>query len=102
VRQYAREIARDEYLQMKAELDGRVAALNDKLDAATGYVGAIDIPVGEKLVEWWEHAPIDNRRAVIAMFVERIVVMPVGKGDRSGPTPENVRIEWRAPVSRAA
>jgi len=38
----------------------------------------------------------DERRSLVALFVDKIIVQPVGRGGGPKFRPERIRISWRA------
>jgi DNA invertase Pin-like site-specific DNA recombinase len=94
----AREVAAGgvtlaEWREMRAVLDrdeGRLSAELAQLPLPAN--GDLD-PAAIR--EGWEAMTLDERRAVLAMFVERITVGPAQPGNRRFD-PERVTIEWRA------
>jgi site-specific DNA recombinase len=75
------------------ELDARIAALR-----AAAPKRRLRGASGEELQAEWDAMDLDERRAVLADHIERIVVKPVGGGKHS-IAPGSVEIHWRFPRS---
>jgi len=83
-------LTKDRYLAIRVELVERIADLGNQ-------VGPRRRPkqLPPNLREWWPTAPIGERKEIIASVVERVIIHPVGRGDRRF-NPDAVEIIWRA------
>lgn len=84
-----------EFLKLKAELEEKLAAAYSRLRTATDGAAAAALPVGADLAEWWPTAPVEQRRRIIALVVDRVEIDPVGKGDNRY-NPDATRVIWKA------
>jgi DNA invertase Pin-like site-specific DNA recombinase len=83
-RRSQREAERDALRQRLSAIDGG-RALPASLPSAAGEIGA-----------WWEGASLDDRRRLLARFVERVTVRPATARGRHAEAPEKrVRVRWR-------
>lgn len=83
-----------EFMKLKAELDEKLTAAYGRLQATSDGDIAAALPAGADLEAWWDGATVDQRRRVIGLFVDRVLIQPVGKGDNRY-RPEATEIIWR-------
>ncbi|MFH8405250.1 zinc ribbon domain-containing protein [Streptomyces sp. NPDC018019] len=59
-----------------------------------------DVPISDvtDFVAWWKTAPRASQRALIALEVSRVRVMPSGGGRHSDPH-QRIAIDWRTPAN---
>jgi hypothetical protein len=73
----------------------RIAELDDKINqvrASTPRRRLKGATLGELQAEW-EQLDLDEKRAVLTDHVDRIVVMPVGRGKHFDP--DAIKIHWK-------
>lgn len=82
-----------EFVKLRAELEEKLAAAYARLDAQTDGNLAADLPAGN-LADWWETATVEQRRRVILLVVDHVVIHPIGRGDNRY-RPEATEIIWK-------
>lgn len=87
----ADEISADEWRAARAGLDQREHSLRADLAAIPPPVASVDFSM---IREGWKAMILDERREIIGMFVERVVIHRAKIGTR-GFDPGRVAIEWR-------
>lgn len=85
-----------DFLTQKAELESRIREASAGLNH-----GAVRLPRDlpddlPGLERWWENASKDDRRALIGLLVDGVVVHPVGKNAGHAFDPSKVDIMWKA------
>ena len=91
----ARRIGRAEWIAARGQIEPRL----EENRAALRAVGAADqLPPGLATLddETWDALPFDQRRAVIKLFIERIIVDPIGNKAGNVFRPERLRVSWRS------
>jgi site-specific DNA recombinase len=86
---------RNGFVRQQRRLKVRVTELDDKINqvrASTPRRRLKGATLGELQAEW-EQLDLDEKRAVLADHVDRIVVMPVGRGKHFDPNA--IKIHWR-------
>lgn len=84
-----------EFLTQKAELESRRAEVAATIQPARRHIPGLPSDKAA-LTKWWETASKDDRRAVIALVVDHVVVHPVGKAAGHKFNPDKVEIIWKA------
>lgn len=88
--------SKSEFIAHKAELEERMADLSGRLDQAGQFVAAGRLPAGvSDLRAWWPDAAMADRRTVVALVVDRVVIKPVGRGGNRFDE-DRVDIRWKA------
>jgi site-specific DNA recombinase len=85
------------YVRQRKRIKTRITELDDKINqirASAPRRRLKGATLGELEVEW-EQLDLDEQRAVLADHVDRIVVMPVGRGKHFDPDPNIIKIQWR-------
>jgi hypothetical protein len=84
------------YVRQKRRVQGRINDLEDKIRhlRATAPRRRIRGATFEELQAEWDALDLEEQHSLLADHVERIVVMPVGRG-RHKVTAESVEIHWR-------
>lgn len=83
------------YVRQQRRIKARVVELDDKIDhvrASAPRRRLKGATLGELQAEW-EQLDLDEQRAVLADHIDRIVVMPVGRGKHFDP--DAIKIHWR-------
>ena len=83
------------YVRQRKRIKARIAELDDKINqirASAPRRRLKGATLGELRAEW-EQLDLDEQRAVLADHIERIEVMPVGRGKHFDPTA--IKIHWR-------
>jgi DNA invertase Pin-like site-specific DNA recombinase len=80
----------DTYKRLRERKDKQLADVNRQIDAlmASGGAGTRDrsgLPVGAEFRAMWRTADLAERRAILARFVDKVVVHPVGAGNQPDP-----------------
>jgi site-specific DNA recombinase len=96
------ELSRDRYIRRCID-DATFLARQEELDQriTTGEVQLAhltrrsSVDFGADLDTWWQEATIEDKRAVLRVFIDRIEVAPVGKGGRQFK-PERLTVVWSA------
>jgi hypothetical protein len=73
--------AKDEMRQLKAELEVRLEQITRKMERLDSTRILTNVPVGQKVKDLWEGADQAVQRNLIALLIERIVILPVGRDD---------------------
>jgi site-specific DNA recombinase len=73
--------AKDEMRQLKAELEIRLEQITRKMERLDSTRILTNVPVGQKVKDLWEGADQAVQRNLIALLIERIVILPVGRDD---------------------
>jgi site-specific DNA recombinase len=83
-----------EYLRQKKRLQARLAALDEEIRhvRASAPRRRLKGATLQELQTEWDHLDLDEQRALLADHIERIVVMPVGRGKHFDP--EFIEIYW--------
>ena len=93
----AQLISRAEFIRQRDLLERRIATARSRLAGNNGGRVLAGLPAEEaQLQAWWEHAPGDQRRAVIQAVVERIDIHAMGASKRHQFDPDRATIIWRA------
>jgi site-specific DNA recombinase len=83
------------YVRQRKRIKARIGELDDKIAhvrASTPRRRLKGATLGELQAEW-DQLDLDEQRAVLADHIERIVVMPVGRGKHFDP--DAIKIHWR-------
>jgi site-specific DNA recombinase len=83
------------YVRQVRRVKARIAELDDKINrvrATTPRRRLKGATLGELQAEW-EQLDLDEKRAVLTDHVDRIVVMPVGRGKHFDP--DAIKIHWK-------
>jgi site-specific DNA recombinase len=83
------------YARQRKRIKGRIAGLDEQIAhvrASTPRRRLRGATLGELQAEW-EQLDLDEQRAVLADHIDRIVVMPVGRGKHFDP--DAIKIDWR-------
>jgi hypothetical protein len=89
-------IGRAEFLRVRADLHKRITAAHAALDATTGAPVVAGLPADEPaLVAWWAAAGGDLRRALVAVFVDAVVVAPMDPKKPRRFDPDRIEVRWR-------
>jgi len=92
-----RRIGKAEFLAAREGLSSRIAAIKARLAAGADRGALQGLPaVADDLTAWWETAPGDLRRAVVAKVIERIDIRPLDPSKPRRFDPERAAITWRA------
>ena len=86
---------RNGFVRQQRRLKARIGELDDKINqvrANTPRRRLKGATLGELQAEW-EQLDLDEKRAVLADHVDRIVVMPVGRGKHFDP--DAIKIHWK-------
>jgi DNA invertase Pin-like site-specific DNA recombinase len=71
-----------DFLEQKAELEERIRDLTAKV-TSNGRAKTFDgLPRPDELRAWWPTAAVERKRQVIGLVVDRIIVLPAGKGGK--------------------
>lgn len=83
-----------DYATATRRLRASLAAVEARI-AASATSPAARVAVVDNIREWWDGAGIDDRRALVADLVERVVIEPAGH--RSGPRArvDGIEVTWR-------
>ncbi len=82
------------FTKLAAKLDAKIAAADHNAEDALGATMLAGVATTRPALErQWADADLDWRRALIARHVERVVVLPAGRGARF--TPDRVQIDPR-------
>jgi hypothetical protein len=85
------EITDDRLSRLTSKIRPRIEAAKEEMRSLHPNPGILQL-AGPEVVERWNDAPLELKRAVIrAMAV--VTILPIGSGKRW--TPESVRIQWR-------
>jgi site-specific DNA recombinase len=86
----------DDFTHAKRNLNAIIEESNAKLAELQTTNTLVDLPpTHELLVDWWQHAPLDLRRAVIRLCVREVILKAPGRGKRFEPTEEHLSLVWR-------
>lgn len=91
----ARRISRAEWIAARTHIEPRLTENRATLKA----LGAGDqLPAGLATIddETWDALPFEQKRAVVKLFIDRIVVDPIGNKAGRVFRPERLRVSWRA------
>jgi hypothetical protein len=83
------------YVRQRKRIKGRIGELDDKIAhvrASTPRRRLKGATLGELQAEW-DQLDLDEQRAVLADHIDRIAVMPVGRGKHFDP--DAIKIHWR-------
>ncbi|MGH9287037.1 MAG: recombinase family protein [Acidimicrobiales bacterium] len=86
-----REINQDEWAQARTGLEAEHQRLQNELAAVPAPLAAIDPRV---VRAGWAEMTLDEKRQLVGMFIDRVVVHPAKPGTRRFD-PGRVKIEWR-------
>ena len=71
-----------DFIEQKSELEERIRDLTDKV-ASNGRAKAFEgLPPAAELRAWWPTAPVEKKRQVISLVLDRVIVLPAGKGGK--------------------
>lgn len=85
---------KDEFIAHRDELEQRIDGLSATYTAPAGDRWRLDrLPAD--LATWWEIAPTPDRRQLVGIVVEKILIQPSGRGGNRF-RPELIEIAWRA------
>jgi site-specific DNA recombinase len=97
------------YLRLRDRKEEQLAEVNGKIDAmfasgATGTRGRSDFPTGSEFRAKWRNpeTTLEEKRAILARFVDKVVVHPIGAGNQ--PDPLLIQVfpgAWAADVDKA-
>jgi site-specific DNA recombinase len=74
-------VDRSEYLRARSTLLGRIESCQTALARRAQRSAVAGLPTaGEALDSWWEGAGLDQRRALVRLMIERVVVHPAVRG----------------------
>lgn len=92
-------LSKPRFLKLRSELKDRIAEVTSQLES-TGQVRAVGrMPVGlGDLRAWWLTASVEDRRKVLALVIDRIVVHPVSKRGGNVFDEERVEVMWKTPA----
>jgi hypothetical protein len=79
-----------EWQTARAGLDQREQSLRTELATIPPPIGRIDI-TGVRSA--WPAMTVDERRELLRLFISRITIQPVGRGN--GFSPDRIDITWR-------
>jgi site-specific DNA recombinase len=86
---------KEQFARAKARVNRRLEAARWDLARTSGLRALRDVPSGEEALRAaWEDWDDERRRAVIGAVVERVIVVPVGRGRRADPA-RHVQIIWK-------
>jgi site-specific DNA recombinase len=86
---------RDQFARGQAGVKERLAEVEAGLVAATPVRLPVKVPEGaDALRAAWEDWTIEERRAVVAFALKRVVVKPMGRGYRFDPI-RDLELDWR-------
>jgi DNA invertase Pin-like site-specific DNA recombinase len=86
---------RDQFARGQARVKERLAEVEAGLVAATPVRLPVKVSEGkEALWAAWEEWSIEERRAVVAFALKRVVVKPMGRGYRFNPV-RDLELDWR-------
>lgn len=85
--------SKEEYLAHRAELEQRIADLSATFTATRGGWTHGRLP--DDLAAWWDTAGNDERRELVGLVIDKILIHPAGKGGNRF-NPDLVEILWRA------
>jgi hypothetical protein len=88
-----RMIGRAEYLAARTAIDGKLTAHRRNLIPVGTSLPSVATSGGKVLRDWWSGAPIMDRRRVIELVVDRVVVNPALRG-RNRFDPGRISLEW--------
>ena len=74
------QISFEDWKEMRDEADTFIAEMEDELTRLRAVSISDVLPIGDKLREAWTHMPVDTRRAVIRLVVDKVVVRPSKAG----------------------
>jgi site-specific DNA recombinase len=86
-----------DYVRQRKRIKTRIAKLDNKINqirASAPRRRLKGATLGELQAEW-EQLDLDGQRAVLADHIDRIVVMPVGRGKHFNPDPNIIKMHWR-------
>jgi site-specific DNA recombinase len=86
--------AKDEMRQLKAELEARLEQITRKMERLDSTRILTNVPVGQQVKGLWEGADQAVQRHLIALLIERIVILPVGR-DNTRWRDDVTGREWR-------
>ncbi|HYZ13753.1 MAG TPA: recombinase family protein [Actinomycetota bacterium] len=90
------EISLEAFRAADRDLAGRIDHARDELRSRSRATMAAALPTSaDELAAWWEQASLDERRTLLALVVEGVVLNP-GVPGRSRFDPARVEIVWRA------
>jgi site-specific DNA recombinase len=88
-------ISKKDFTDAKKEIDARLADVRAQLAARAGSRMAVDLPIGTpRIRRAWEKGDLVQRRELISIVVEKIVVKAAGRGVRRFDE-STVEIHWR-------
>lgn len=91
----ARRLSRAEWIAARGPIEGRLQANRATL-RSLGHGDKIPADLAQLDAERWASLDFDQRRWLLRLFLERVVVDPIGKKAGSKFRPERIRIYWRA------
>jgi site-specific DNA recombinase len=91
------------YVRQKARLTERIDTVQRALDQIAAARTLVSLPPAGQIRSEWEKATIDQRRAIIAAVVEKVLLHPTGSGHRRvwrikggwGFDPATIEITWK-------
>jgi site-specific DNA recombinase len=91
------------YVRQKARLTQRIDTVQRALDQIAAARTLVSLPPAGQIRSEWEKATIDQRRAIIAAVVEKVLLHPTGSGHRRvwrikggwGFDPATIEITWK-------
>jgi site-specific DNA recombinase len=89
----ARDMTTDEWREARAVLDADQARLSAALVSVPPPAVNVDPGI---IREGWQAMTLDERRQIVNMFIEQVVINPAKPGTRRFD-PSRVTIEWRTP-----
>lgn len=93
---FHRSIGDAEYAATRSALAERISATEAELSRLDGTPEAVDVPsTHEELSAWWRSAAVVDRRKVLAVNVERVVLNPARHRGGNRFDPNRVEIVWR-------
>lgn len=86
-----RLIGRDTYLAQRAALTGRLDDIEIQLQAPASVPSSFDADTDP--ATWWEEATMEERRDLLAVYIEQVIVAPAVWG-RNFFDPGRVSLKW--------
>jgi site-specific DNA recombinase len=86
--------AKDEMRQLKAELEARLEQITRKMERLDSTRILKNVPVGQQVKDLWEGADQAVRRNLIALLIEKIEILPIGR-DNTRWHDDVTGQEWR-------
>lgn len=86
--------AKDEMRQLKAELEARLEQITRKMERLDSTHILKNVPVGQQVKDLWEGADQAVRRNLIALLIEKIEILPIGR-DNTRWHDDVTGQEWR-------